>query len=511
MNLLMNRYRLRLRSAIVAVFVIALLSLAGPALAHVELASSDPADQATLTAAPTRIELVFTETMEPAGDGMQLIDAAGNIVATTTSQPADDRVIVEPIEPLDAGRYGVAWTARAGDAHPKSGSLTFEIVTLPATAGTDDALGGDLQNDEMAAIDSAAALDEVIPADGAEADVQPFPLIAEPNTAPGEWLGSAGRWLALIGALVGIGVLAFAATALAGSVREVTESVYWVRRAGIAVIAGTVMEALAAGMLLRGSFFGAISPGDLASALGGFFGVAILLRLVGGIAMFAGAGIAVAPFDDSEPFGLPGGSPADARVGGVDTAVRTRPSSTYQLDMSQSLVAVGGVAVVALSYLFDGHTATASPVWIVRMADLAHVFAAGVWLGGVLMLGRILTWRWRRDIPLNAGELAVRFSGVASVALGVVAVAGVVLTWSILDSPGELVSTAWGRLLMIKLAAVGFAAALGGYNHFFVVPQLGNEGQDLAAGDLLRRVVRVEGAVLIVIAAITAILVGAAS
>jgi copper transport protein len=508
----MNRHRPGFRSAAVGVFVAALLSFAGPALAHIDIESSDPADQATLTIAPNRIELVFTETMEPAGDGMQLINAAGESVAVTVSQPAGDRVIIEPVEPLDAGRYGVAWTARAGDAHPKSGSLTFEIAPIPAAAGGGDALGGLSQDDEAGAADRAAAPGDVNAADGtAEADLQRLPLIAEPNTVRGEWLGSAGRWLSLIGVLVGIGVFAFAATALTGSVREVTESVYWVRRAGIAVIAGTVIEALAAGMLLRGSLVGAILPSDLASALGGLFGFAILLRLAGGIAMFSGASVGLAPFDATESVALPATSPPDAPSGGVDTRVRSRAGSTYRLDMSQSSVAVGGVAVVAISYLFDGHTATASPAWIVRIADLAHVFAAGVWLGGVLMLGRILTWRRRRKVPLNAGELAVRFSVVASVALTVVVAAGILLTWSILDSPGELVSTAWGRLLLIKLAAVGLAAALGGYNHFFVVPQLTHESQGPAAGDLLRRVVRVEGAVLVVVAAVTAILVGAAS
>lgn len=508
----MNQYRQRFRRILVTTFVAVLVSIAAPALAHVDIASSDPADQATLESPPDRIEIVFTESMEPAGDGIQLIDATGEPIATTVAQPADDRIIVEPLAPLDAGRYAVAWTARAGDAHPKSGSFTFEVMAQASGGGPGAAPGGSASNDEVAATDSAAALKDAGAGDGSTVvEPEPFPLIAEPNTAPGELFGAVGRWMALIGALVGIGVLAFAAVALTGSVREVTEAAYWVRRAGLIVIAGTIIEVLGAGMLLRGSVFGALSPGDLISAASGYFGIAVLLRLVGGLAMFMGAGIAATPFDMTAELDPSDSWPTRVPSGGHDTLVRTRTTSTYQLDMSQSMVAVAGVAVIAVSYLFDGHTATASPAWIVRLADLAHIFAAGVWLGGVLMLGRILTWRWQRKVRLDAGDLAVRFSGIAAIALGVVAVAGLMLTWSILDSPGELVTTAWGRLLLIKVAAVGAAAALGGYNHYFVVPQLANEQHAEGGSDLLRRVVRVEGVILVVIAGITAVLVGAAS
>lgn len=214
-----------------------------------------------------------------------------------------------------------------------------------------------------------------------------------------------------------------------------------------------------------------------------------------------------------QPSETPAAMPeSGTQPGGVATVARPTDSvATYRLDLSRSLVAVGGAAAIALSYLFDGHTASASPALLVKGADLAHVVAAGVWVGGVLMLGRTLAGRWRRGTKLDAAGLAIRFSRVAALALATVAVAGLVLTWSILDSPSELVATGWGRLLLAKLAVVGVAAALGGYNHRYVVPAVASEGDGEVAADLLRRIARIEAVVLMAVVAITAALVGAAS
>lgn len=43
------------------------------------------------------------------------------------------------------------------------------------------------------------------------------------------WLGRGARWLSLLGALLGIGVLAFAASSLTGRIPEVKAATFWVR------------------------------------------------------------------------------------------------------------------------------------------------------------------------------------------------------------------------------------------------------------------------------------------
>ena len=126
-------------------------------------------------------------------------------------------------------------------------------------------------------------------------------------------------------------------------------------------------------------------------------------------------------------------------------------------------------------------------------------------------MGRTLTTRWRRNVPLDAAPIAIRFSFVAAIARAVAGIAGMALTWSILDTPLELVSTAWGRVLLLKLVAVGSAGTMGAYNHFIVIPWLKGAPGDEGASDRLRRIVRIEGGMLLAVVAITAVLVGSAS
>ncbi|MEN8239718.1 MAG: CopD family protein [Actinomycetota bacterium] len=480
------------RVAQILIFSILLIVLAAaPALAHVELSSSDPSDGATVTAVPETIELLFSTEADPAGDGIVLVDANGEALVATVDQVAQDRIVVTPNAPLENGAYGITWTMKAGDAHPKSGSVTFR-VDVPATATESAETAPTAQAQDAAAVES-------------------LPVFGEPNTAPGEWLGRIGRWAAMFGALVGIGAFAFAATSLVGTEREVQEAGYWVRRSGVLVLTGTFVEVLGASMVLAGSIAGGLSPGSLVEALSGAFGVAVLLRMAGGAAMVQGTAVkaskASAPLAD----------PTAVRPGGDGAAVATavlehqREQIAYRLDVHHSVTALIGVGLVTVSYLFDGHTVTAAPAPIVRFANVVHVLGAGVWLGGVLLMGRMLTSRWRRGVALDAAPIAIRFSLVAAVALTVVGVAGFALTWTILDAPSELISTAWGRLLILKLLAVGSAAAMGGYNHFMVIPMLEANRDDEHASDRLRRLVRIEGGILLVVVAITAVFVGAAS
>ena len=465
-----------------------------PALAHADLVTSTPTEGSTVVGTPEAIVLEFSAPTEPAGEPIKLVDEAGQELQATVVQTSETVIEIRPDQELAAGSHGVAWSVKAGDQHPRTGVVTFGVIEPPATTDAADDLSS--------------------PAGQASGD----PSASEPTVAPieiesarsvvGELLGPIGRWVALLGTLIGIGSLAFAATALTGSRREAHNAAYWVRRSGIAVIIGTVIEVAAAVMVINGSAFAALWPPNASEIVWSTFGIAVLLRLVGGIAMTAGMGLIHSADPDTST--RPGGQ-IDRPSSSVQTLAVPAVSATYRLDLSHSVIAVLGTAAVTMSYLFDGHTVTASPGFIVKLSDLVHVAGAGVWLGGVLMLSWVLTGRHRKGVPLQAGELAVRFSRVAGAALGAVGVAGLILTWAILDTPSELVSTPWGRLLIVKVAAVGIAASIGAYNHRYVVPRLELDTGDATAGDELRRTVRIEGIVLISVVVVTAILVGLSS
>jgi copper transport protein len=455
----------------------------------VDLVSSDPSDGKVLAGPPPHIALVFSTDAEPAGDGIVLVDAAGAPVAANVEQTSPDGVVVTPVRTLGSGTYSVVWTMRAGDAHPRSGSTTFRVDTAAPASGP--AVSADPAGENEVAVGGLT------------------PAIGEPSTTTGDWLGRLGRSAALLGALMGIGALTFAATSLVGRRREVQEAGFWVRRGGVLVIIGTLVEAGGASMALQGAALEGLTPTALWEVMAGTFGVALLLRLVGGAAMVKGTGLRAieTSVQNLDPPAVSG----PQRSAGPTTLVRERTEPTFRLDLSDSVPAMIGVAVVAASYLFDGHTVTASPTIVVRISSIAHVLAAGVWVGGVVLMAQTLTIRWRGGRELQAAPLAIRFSRVASAALVVVGAAGLALAWSILDGPGELLSTAWGRVLLVKLGAVGVAAALGAHNHFVVLPALERAEHDEDAADRLRRTVTIEGAVLLLVVLTTAILVGAAS
>ena len=99
-----------------------------------------------------------------------------------------------------------------------------------------------------------------------------------------------------------------------------------------------------------------------------------------------------------------------------------------------------------------------------------------------------------------------RFSSIATVALIVVALAGSLMTLMIIDGFGDLTGTAWGRLLLVKIAAVAVTAAIGGYNHFVVAPALDATESVGAIERRARATVAVESVLLVFVTAVTVFL-----
>lgn len=162
-----------------AVGLAALLVVLGgsSASAHESLVSSTPAEHEQLAAAPTAVELVFTDEVLPIGAAVVVIDEAG------TNWVSGDVVIDRDTvtAPLSAGMpdagYQMRWRVVSGDGHPISSVIPFTVGegTPFQTAATDQP--------EPATSSAAAA------APGASTSPQIWPTIA---------LGAAGA-LAAVG------------------------------------------------------------------------------------------------------------------------------------------------------------------------------------------------------------------------------------------------------------------------------------------------------------------------
>lgn len=116
------------RTLIIAVGLLGSSLASSPAWAHAHLKLSDPSDGATVKASPARIELHFTEDLEPSFSDVTLLSAGGEGVPLTKTAPRDGASIVRvPARALVSGSYDVRWHVLSKDGHATSGSYSFVV------------------------------------------------------------------------------------------------------------------------------------------------------------------------------------------------------------------------------------------------------------------------------------------------------------------------------------------------------------------------------------------------
>ncbi len=506
----------RFLAVVALIALLAATVLAGPAAAHTGFESSDPVDGATLDTPLDVITLVFSGEAEPTGEGFQILEPTGGLRQPSEASTADGSTWVLRFDPpVTGGVVGLRWMVKAPDAHAIDGSFSF-TVTAPAPA-----------IDEPAPAAEATSAEEIA---APAVDLESFlDTKTDQNKTP-QRVGAAGRMISLAGTLVGVGALIFAAAVLRGARRDVRHVLHWVRRAGLLVVVGAIVELVAQLAVDGGGRWSAIwSFTTLGSVLVSSFGIAVALRIVGGLAMASGARIDITHASETpdpvvairELVGAGVGSSSDFwAIENEDTGSGRQLTGSepylhhgdqaWSPTLDSAGAMLGGFALL-VAHLFDGHTVTKGDRLFTGIVDLVHVAGGAVWAGGVLMLTSVLWRRHRQGRELRALQLAVRFSVVATIALVAVGLAGVVLTVIILDSPSELWSTEWGRLLMLKTLFVVAAGAAGGYNHKVLIPQMESAPDDLALTSQFRAIVTGEAAALVAVLIATAFLMGAAS
>jgi len=487
-----------------ALVVAALVTIgaSGVASAHTDFDSSVPADGAVVEGPLDEIVVSFTNPARPAGEGFELLDPSGAIRAPSSIDATDGTSFVLTFDPpLEGGTYGLRWSVQAGDAHPIDGSFSFEVTSAtapaaaPAEAVPPQATGTVADHAEMSAADHASmsggALDE---------------FLDDSSTDPSVGLARTGRTMSMLGMVFALGVLASLVWTLRGSRDELVAQLNWVRLAGLVIFTGGLLQ------------YGELTEADPTMTAADLFttqpGLAAVLKMTGGLAILFGfhhrAGTIATPTRSlSAAVATDLGPAADAgresstrhAVGGDDH--RWTPTTA-------AAVGVAGCALVLVSFWFDGHTVSRGP-WVVHsFVNLVHLGAAAVWGGGVFAMATTAWMRRRRSERLGIAAMVVRFSSIATVSLVAVIIAGLAMTWIIVDGPGDLVGTSWGRTLLAKTAVVAVAAGLGGYNHLRLRPALERHPDDPDLARELRISLSIESAAFVAIVVLTAILVGAA-
>ena len=120
---LRNIPRRALLAAVVAV------GLPAVARAHAFLERADPRVGSTVAAAPPRVAVHFTQSVEPAFSTVRVLDPDGNPVdkADVQVDPNDQATLTVGVPKLAAGTYRVEWKVTSVDTHRTHGSFTFTV------------------------------------------------------------------------------------------------------------------------------------------------------------------------------------------------------------------------------------------------------------------------------------------------------------------------------------------------------------------------------------------------
>ena len=191
---------------------------------------------------------------------------------------------------------------------------------------------------------------------------------------------------------------------------------------------------------------------------------------------------------------------------GLALAVRSSADTAPDRTTGRLLVTGAGLALAGPSLV--GHTRAFAPSPLLVAADVLHLVAGAVWLGG--LVGLVLSLRALAGREVLAAQALARFSTIASGVLLGVAVTGTFLGWRILGSWGGLVGTAYGWLLLGKVAIALVVASLGGWNHWRTLPAVEAAvgfGDRERAAAAVTRAVRVEAVLLVVLIGVTGVLV----
>ena len=195
--------------------------------------------------------------------------------------------------------------------------------------------------------------------------------------------------------------------------------------------------------------------------------------------------------------------PAELGATGV---VQPPPSASIRL-----LPLALPLVFLLLEPALSGHGSTQSPVAVLFPANVLHVGAISVWLGGLVALLFIASRATRELEPPERSRLLAaalsRFSQIALLSVVVILATGLTQAYVLVRHPHALLDTAYGRAVLIKFCLLLVLIGVGAFNRYRSVPGLqkvaaGGEAPG-RAGLLLRRALRTEVALIVVVLGVT--------
>jgi putative copper export protein/methionine-rich copper-binding protein CopC len=465
--------------ALVVGLAFSLFAFVPSAAAHALPTKMDPYPRELVQAPPPRVVIQFSENVNPQVASIRVLDQARHPVDSNDTQvdPTDPRAVSVSLPLLQSGTSTVVWRVQsADDGHVSSGSYYFQIARADGSAPpapTTDATGA--VDDASAAILDGPALFQAIATWIALALLTVWvggliweTWILSPATTRDADLATAAqvatrRFRALIPAVLGLLVIADVAVVLAQAVAS------------------------------AGDWSGAISPTYLRAVLfGSRYGVFWWMRQIVALVALYLTYIATSR-----------GWASARTVENTAATEETAASDTipdWRREVVATLRGIGKLpgrlvegwrvrswfgrielllaALLVLAFALSGHAAAVSAdrFAFAFSVDLLHLLVNCAWLGGLFYISLVF-------VPA-LGQLAQR-SRARALALGLPAFGAVAILSAILlaatgslnatvrmTSFNQLVTTAYGRTLVIKILLFLLMAGISAYHAFWLRPRL---------------------------------------
>jgi copper transport protein len=381
--------------------------------AHTGLKRSEPAKDSRLSVAPARISLWFTARPQLVLSRIRLTGPSGTIPLDAVIADTGYSLHAGIPRMLGPGDYRVQWQTASADGHPIRGEFSFAVIGPTADAAIPSASN-----------DTAHARHQQAPAAEASRDHSEY---------------RSARWLEFVALLTVLGVLGFrhgVLPPLAARGVPTADAADRARRLGQNVL---VLYAIAAVVRL---YTESVALHGAEEALGAGVVIPLLTATVWGLGWILG-------------------------VFGAMLVLVGWLASKRSVAIGTPLALTGALGMV-LSPALSGHAAASRHFVLSVTLDMLHVVAAGVWLGGLLMVlvagvpaMRRLT-NGNQDAAVSA--LVNSFHPLALFCAPIVVIAGSGMSWIRLGGFGAVWSTEYGRTLLLKIALVVLVAAMGTYN-----------------------------------------------
>lgn len=148
---------------------------------------------------------------------------------------------------------------------------------------------------------------------------------------------------------------------------------------------------------------------------------------------------------------------------------------------SRSAIAAVLAAVFVGALAWSGHAGAAIGISgeFNVLADALHLIAAAAWLGGLVVLAMLLHHARSGDAGWSAATAAAtqRFSNMGVISVATLLATGAVNTFNTVGIGDALTDTAYGRLLLAKIALFLMMVCIAIFNRHILAPRLTEPGR----------------------------------